>query len=818
MKRTLYILCCSFFFLPAFSQQSTRIFADTTGNDTLKKAVIILIDQLKHAGSGNFVVSPSAEYSNQGIYLGNSIDKRQPVKSSVKLEVSGVEAFSIKADGKTVRIIGNSNQAVRHAVFEYLNHLGFRFYFANPDWHIIPKMPGLFNKWDIVSKPSYDYRRIWYGYGTGSAKADADYNFWIIANKLGGSINASFGHNYENIMLSNRDVFLKHPEWFYPVAEKGDLPWGAKFDMTRKDLIDFLIQYTEKEIQKSLQDKTQAYKMISMGPSDGLGTCNSPACRQLGTITDRVFYLVNSVAKGIQKKYPFSLIGCLAYGEYSSPPTHKTEPNVFVAITTAFNSSKYTVEQLVEEWKKKTSHIGIYDYFSWYAWDYDIPGLSQASKPKLILNSIKKYYSKGVRAYEGESSIGWISKGLGYYLAARQMWDVNADPEPARKEFFTLCFKKASPAMQKLWNEWENYTYSMVREKDLAKWIDYVYEADAAEPDLAVKKRLFQVKSYLHFLFLYWRYKLKPDEDNLITLLYYGDRKLDDGSCAGFPAFFELGNRSAFPGMAMGEKARWKSNGKPVTEQEMNLSIKEDRSLLKVPEPVKEFKYASKFSKIPNINRYQKLINDTAYTDNGYWFTNEWVIEIKAGGKQNYLLFTGDYIGDTTNIKSFRISVFPFTTDGNVSGKKAIAEFTYNKRRVQEKISLAGLAPGYYTMVIVDPVKIFRIAFSPAINYSLVMRPDRPIKNTVLNYAFFYVPEQVKRFNILKKGTIELITPTGRKISMPDKKEEEKQVQVLSGEAGLWRFKPLADELFMEGIPPYIGTSPKQMLIPAGIR
>jgi hypothetical protein len=63
--------------------------------------------------------------------------------------------------------------------------------------------------------------------------------------------------------------------------------------------------------------------MISMGPSDGPGTCNSPACQKLGTITDRVYYLVNRVAKAIHKKYPSTLVGCLAYGEYSPPPTKK---------------------------------------------------------------------------------------------------------------------------------------------------------------------------------------------------------------------------------------------------------------------------------------------------------------------------------------------------------------------------------------------------------------------------------------------------------------------------------------------------------------
>jgi hypothetical protein len=819
MKQLLKIFLFLLSAFPAVSQSSNVIYADLEGNDTLQRIAGLFIRELAKSQSGNFLVKPLSEYKGQGIYIANTTVGVQKVKAGSQLLQSGVEAFSINAGGNSVQILGNSNLGVSHGIFSYLHLLGYRYYFPNPDWHITPVKPALYKKYAIVSKPSFDYRRIWYGYGTGSATADSDYNFWVLANKLGGSINASFGHNYENIMLSDKDVFLKHPEWFYPVAPKGVLPDGAKFDMSREDLLDYLIRYTEKEIEKSLKAKTQAYKMISMSPSDGLGTCNSPACQKLGTITDRVYYLVNRVARGIRKKYPSSLIGCLAYGEYISPPTKPVEPNVFVAITTAFNSSKYSIEQLVDEWRKKGAIVGIYDYFSWYAWDYDIPGQSQASKPNVLISSIKKYYAKGVRSYEGESSIGWISKGLGYYLAAQQMWNINADATASRNEFFTLCFGKASRIMQKLWSEWESYTFAAVREKDMAQWMDYANEAERLESSAIVKRRIFQIKSYLHYLFLYHKYKLKSDEENLRALLSFGYRKLDDGSVAGFPSFFELGNRSTIPGMAMGDNAKWKSDSKPVTQEEMDRLIKRDRGLLTLPAAVRAFNYAPRFTTIRNLERFKKLVEDSAQKDdNKFWFTNEWVIEIKKKGTQNYLVFTGDFIGDPSNIKPFKISVYPFTKDGNITSKSPVAYFEYNKSRVPEKLSLATLAPGFYTMVIVDPVKIFKVSFSPEINYSMVMRPDRPIKCTMLNYSFFYVPDDVVRFNVIKAGTVELITPSGRRISMNDKKAEEIQVQVQKGEAGLWRIKPLYDELYLEGIPPYLGTSPKQMLIPAGIQ
>jgi hypothetical protein len=647
--------------------------------------------------------------------------------------------------------------------------------------------------------------------------ADDDYNFWVMANRLGGSLNASFGHAYEDICFRNLETIAKHPEWFYPPLPAGKLPYDVKFDMTKEDLIQFIIRDVEKRIETSLKNGTNDYKMISLAPSDGLGTCNTPACQQLGTITDRVYYLINRVAKAIQKKYPSTMIGGMAYGEYMPPPTKKVEPNVFVAITTAFNNSKYSIEQVADEWRKKGATVGIYDYFSWFAWDFDLPGQSLASKPTDIVKSLRKYHDKGVRAYDAESSIGWVSKGLGYFTAANLMWDIKTDEKAIRNKFFQFSFGKAADNMQKLWKEWENYSFTAVRETDLARWIDFVIEAEKIEKDASVGKRLFQVKSYLHYLFLFSRYQSAKTETNLLPLLNYGYRKLDDGSVAGFPAFFELGNRSGFDKMGYVEDAKWKTNNTPVTSDEINRLLLADRKTLKIAEPVKEFTSAQKFTTVPNLGRFAKVIADSSNTDNAYWYTNEWVMEIKNKGANNFIDFTGDYIGDATNRKPIKISVYPYKADGNVSSTPALIYYEYKSTKVNERISFTQLTPGYYTVIIEDPVKIFRFKFSPAVNFSMVMRPDRQVHSTALFYSFIYVPEGTKKFNILKTSLLSLITPTGRKLDFMTDKSDDIQIEVQKGEAGLWRIKPLYGKLYVEGIPPYLGTSASQMLIPASI-
>ncbi|HEY6504861.1 MAG TPA: DUF4838 domain-containing protein [Chitinophagaceae bacterium] len=818
MKKTIAFL----FFLIVLSvpytqaQKQLGIYADTTNNDTLQRFVAVLKEQLLKSGSYTFSENNTGAYSGKGIYLANVSSGKQKVKPAIKLLGSGTEGFSVIADGQTVQISGNSNLAVGHGLFTWLGSLGYRYYFAHPDWYIVPAKPDLFRKLNIFSKPSLHHRKFFYGYGTGSAKADKDFAFWQLANKMGGTLNAIYGHSYDNIMLRNKEEFKQHPEWFYPPAVKGTLPGEPKFDMSNEGLVQVVIKDVINQIETSLKNGTQAYKMITLGPSDGVGTCNTPACQKLGTLTDRVFYLVNRVAKAIQKKYPLTRVGCLAYSEYIAPPTGNVEPNVYVAITTAFNNSKYTTEQLVKLWSKKGAMVGMYDYFSWYAWDFDIPGQSQASQPFRIAESIRKYQKLGVKGFDGEASIGWVSKGLGYFTAARVMWDVTADVAAIRKEFFDKCFGKASSTIKKMWDEWESYGFTVVRESDLARWIDIVYEAGKQETDPAVHKRLYQVKSYLHYLYLIRIYQFSKTEANLLILLGYGHRTLDDGAVPGYPAFFELGNRSGIPGMAFAPDAKWRSYKTPVTVNEINNLLKQDRAQLKVSVPVEKFVIGTAFRNVPSLGNYKALIADSAAgIDNAFWLVDEWVLQIRSKGASNYIQFIGDMIGDKSNPQPIKIRIYPYTANGEVSTVTPVFSYDYTATQVKEKISLDKLNTGYYTLIIEDPVKIYRLTFSPVINQSVVMRPTRQLKTTSLNYAFIYVPEGVSKFNVIKSRVVKFVTPTGRKVDLTNDKEEDIQVDVQKGESGLWRIKFIADRMYIEGIPPYIGTSPGQMLIPA---
>jgi hypothetical protein len=801
----------------AAKQPGLTIYADTTGNDSLRKLISILKEQLLRSERITINEKNAAAFNGAGIYLAAASPGKQKIQPSSALVSAGTEAFSIIANGRSVQIIGRSNMALGHGIFTWLQALGYRFYFPQKDWHIVPSRLDVYKKLNILSKPAFDHRRIVYGYGSGSKPAEDDFYFWEMANKMPGAMNAIFGHSYDDIMLRNADEFKRHPEWFYPKGTAGTLAVNPKFDMSQESLIQLIIKDVENRIEQSKKEKTQAYKMITLAPSDGMGICNTPACQQLGTPTDRVFYLVNRVAKAIQKKYPDSWIGCLAYNDYSEAPTKKTEPNVFVGLTTAFNQSKYSIDQQLKIWSAKAGKVGMYDYFSLYLWDYDVPGQMQASQVNNLCASVRKYYKLGAKGYQAETSTGWIGKGLGLYIVSQLMWDINYDVAAGKKEFFTLCFGKASGLMQKIWDEWEVYGYTMAREADMARWIDWVNEAERTEPDAVVAKRLFQIRSYIYYLYLLRNYRLSKTESDLQLLLSFCFRMLDYGSIAGYPAFFELGDVSLIPGMGYAGESKWRSNKTPVSAKELRSVLDNARKKIKIFEPVKSYTTEKELIKLPPGVKWVEGTKYVQGNNNAFWFPGEWVMQITKKGPGNYIEFNGGFVSGGGVARPITITVYSYTATGDVTGKQPLLTYSYRDTMKLQKIALDKLNAGFYTIIVDDPIKIYVMNFSKPVNFSFVMRSSKMLYVAGGDHFYFRVPKEVMRFNVFKSRVVRFLTPAGREIDFNNDKIEDLQVEVKPGEDGLWKITFLADKLYLEGVPPYIGTSPGQMLVPKNI-
>jgi hypothetical protein len=802
-------------------QVSVTIYADVKAGDSTDLVVKLLSTELKKAGIDKLAVDRSSLFVKRGILLLTSLEAEDNrIVFPAKLKSFGPEGVYIKGDNQSVIIIGNSILALQQAIFIYLEQLGFSYLLPGELWQIIPKLSTAFKTINILTQPDYECRSIANGHGYfGSLKLENEFNFWSKSNRLGNSFRMKVGHIYDEIVQRNAEIFKQHPEYFaQPGLAKGTLPSGAKFNVANKNLVKLIVEdaISRLEVQKKIGEGTD---MISMEPSDGLGFCNTPDCIAIGTPSDQVYYLSNEVAKELQKKHTGTWVGLLAYSDHILPTKYKLEPNTFVMVTNGFNRTKFSTEELLQQWNKKAGKLGVYEYLSVYEWDNDMPGQVLAAKTDYIRKSVKNFYEKGARSYVGESIIGWISRGPGQYLLAKLLWNRNINLDSLKNDFYQKAFDNVSGLMRKLYDKWENYPHRIPLDNDIADWLNLADEAYRKTNSSIVKKRIDQVKLYLHYVVLYRNLKKKPSEENLNKVLSYAFRNFENPAFATLPAMVSLANYSGFAGKGIYDNPNqaWKNDKRPYTNEELQKDFQQDMSSIKKVEGMKLFTQADIFEQLSPF-LYNSNISYIK-TPHALWGKTEYVFLVQKKSNQNYFKLISGFAANPPVDRTVSIEIFPIkkSTLGKEEGKAQLI-FNQSSKEKIEKFSLEQLPPGYYRMYVNDQQKMFILNFSPGIKYSIVLKPDDKLLSTTVggyNTFYFFVPKQVKKFLLSKTITLQLRSPSGRIIEKQNGAEESFYIDVLDGEEGIWTIERQSGSIYIEGIPPYLGDHPTEMLIPS---
>jgi hypothetical protein len=406
----------------------------------------------------------SAQSGAVGLFVGMAGDF--PWLRFERVDELGPEGFILKSDGKSVYLIAHRPLGVQHAVTTFLHRLGCRWYFPGPEWEIVPRAATLRGSWNERQTPSFSSeRRIWYGFGA-YPKNRADMDAWERHNRMGGPVEARIGHTWHG--LDPKTDFEQHPEWF--ALTEGDRR-PTKPCYSHPDVI-------RRAVETALAQAADGRKVISMSPPDGLGYCECERCRAVfqggepfrehstlfarrpdGVVvnisSETFFRMVNEVARAVAEKHPGTLVGTYAYSAYSHPPSFDFEPNVFVQTTTAFRRTSLTPEEQLAAFGRRVRHLGIREYYSVFQWDWDYPAVSKGSLflPKLV-DDLQYYCRNGATAINAEASCNWGPRGLGYYLAARLLWDVNAGTKALLGDFYDKAFGPAAGPMERYYIRW----------------------------------------------------------------------------------------------------------------------------------------------------------------------------------------------------------------------------------------------------------------------------------------------------------------------------------------------------------------------------
>jgi len=745
------------------------------------------------------------------------------VAAPKELAVFDRERYSIRSHAKGLLLTGTTETAVEHAVWDLLGRLGYRQFFPGKTWEVVPRLENVRVELDVTESPAYHFRRIWYGYGTW------DYNRrpwedWVRKNRLGGSLQLRSGHAYGGIIRAKQAVFDRHPEFYALVDGKRQVRPQAKLCIGNPRLRETVVAYAKEYFARRPEEAC-----ISMDPSDGGGWCECELCRAIGSPSDRALLLANQVADAVRPRF----VGMYAYGYHSPPPTKRVAPNVLINAATAFIKGGRTIEKIISGWSAQGATIGIREYYSVNTWDRDLPGAARGSNLEYLARTIPEFHRQGARFLNAESSDNWGCNGLGYYFAARCLWDLD---EASRREaivedFLDRAFGPAKLPMRRFYTliEGSNKRSKLVYEDLLARMYRALDEARRLVPSGSpFQRRIDELVLYTRYVDLYDRYRNAEGEqrqqrfERMIRHVY---RMRETMMVHAKALYRDVAARDR--SVTVPDGAGWQ--------------VPEDRNPWKSSEPFENRQLAAFLQE--GIARYSPLELDfepQSFSDDLIPADALDLGKVDAGradrgrGRRSwytYLDQPGEVVLHVTGglIEHYR-------DRGNV--KVAIwklggaSETGERETKVAEDASVAPdgkprtlrfslREPGLYRIDVDDGMDMTRVTWPDGQPMTMKMTlDDHPRMFSGRWHLWFYVPRGTTKIGLYvdTRGG-EVLRPDGESaVALDDRSGAFVSIDVPADMDGrLWKLHHVSGRVCLMNVPPYLARSPQELLLPAEV-
>lgn len=473
-------------------------------SDHVRNAAQTLSEYLQEIAEAKFDVQ--AGDGSRGIVVGMSRDFHDlPITQRFAPEdFSRREEYLLRCEPNRLLVIGATELAVEHAVWDLLYRLGYRHYFPGENWEIIPRARSLAIDVDAFESPDYLGRRIWYGYGNWGYNQEP-YDAWCAKNRCVNGIALSTGHAYDGVVKALRKEFAAHPEYWPLLNGKRQPVVNPKPCLSNPAVRRLFVQHALAKFEQN-----PSLDSVSMDPSDGGGWCECDDCRRLGSVSDQAVTLANEVAAAINERYPGRLVGMYAYNYHSPPPSIQVHPRVVVSVATSFLKGGLRLDEIIAGWSNRGATLGIREYYGVHVWDRDLPAASRGGNLEYLKRTIPEFRSKGARFMSAESSDNWGPNGLGYFLASRMLWDVDEAnrADALIDEFLDTCFGPAKEPMRVFYQQLDGSRQHLVFDHQLGRMFRALLDAQTivAESKSLPQQRRARITGRLNDLILYSRY------------------------------------------------------------------------------------------------------------------------------------------------------------------------------------------------------------------------------------------------------------------------------------------------------------------------
>jgi Domain of unknown function (DUF4838) len=333
---------------------------------------------------------------------------------------------------------------------------------------------------DLQAKPVFSGRKLHYIHNSNFATATnkALVATWCNRNKLGGSIDLARGHSWDTFpgdteVTNNTDYLAL----YNGSRSKID---NYKLCITNTDLIDAFADSVDDWL-----DAESTRLSVSISPSDGDGWCEGDSvavdgCDCAGDEQDSgswqdyggygvsrsrmILEFYDAVADIVDDTHPTKKLAGLVYASYGYPPEGAAmslnsnlylywAPRPYYGMTLYKSANASEFPTLLAGWADATSNLCYSSYPGWVRNYVGAPIPAAMPIMKLIFPALRE---EGVKQVVINSNSAWGHAGLHNYVAAKLLWDPDADADEIKDEWFERAYGPAGPHMTKVYDHLED--------------------------------------------------------------------------------------------------------------------------------------------------------------------------------------------------------------------------------------------------------------------------------------------------------------------------------------------------------------------------
>ncbi len=518
----------------AFPQNYGRTIITQEPDERLEEAIGDLSSALEEMTGEEFeILTAGEDFSEESpaIVISQTGSDLLPPEQRGRLDDTCRESFLISSsDDDRLWIAAGHSKGLSHGIYYYLEKLGARWYFPNPNWEIIPGRDDITVRVDKVVEPAFLMRTFFGtgGFGPGTPvdpsprrNLGGRWERWQQRNRFGAQM-STYGHVGHAFSIRYEEEFRENPEYRAEVdGERVDYSPGVKFCGSNPEVVQLFI----KDRLEALRDRREEdhgsikSRYVGVGPADGYGFCRCEDCQSIGSgsISDQVFHVTNEVARAVADEFPGKDYGVsiYAYGQYAELPTIDLEPNMQICVIPyAFQRTGMSGDELLEAWLERMEAEGItapptiYDYWNITDWGRNMPDFDFRSLPR---DRVRLWHELGIKGAHLESTYSAAAAGLGLLTGCRAMWDPDADIDSFLDEFYELSFGAAADPMRRMIERWaEDFVLS---DHELAVSFRDLEEAYERADSEAAEMRIGDYVQYVQFLRKWHKFHRAQDDE-----------------------------------------------------------------------------------------------------------------------------------------------------------------------------------------------------------------------------------------------------------------------------------------------------------------